>query len=216
MSYCATCDAAFYKDKQTVIVGGGDSAMEEAIFLAKFATKVTVVHRRSEFRASKIMLERARATPNIEFLTPYVVEEFRADGDGALPSVVLRNVETGEQRELPDAGTFIAIGHEPQSQIVAGQVRTDDEGYVITEGRSTRTGRPACSPRATSSTTPTARRSRRRARAARRRSTPSGTCATRRRSPRRPGCPRATWPRRSGPRRRRASRSASGAANRGK
>ncbi len=142
VSYCATCDAAFYKDKQTVIVGGGDSAMEEAIFLAKFATKVTVVHRRSEFRASKIMLERARATPNIEFLTPYVVEQFRADGDGTLPSVVLRNVETGEQLELPDAGTFIAIGHEPQSHIVAGQVRTDDEGYVITEGRSTRTGRP--------------------------------------------------------------------------
>jgi thioredoxin reductase (NADPH) len=142
VSYCATCDAAFFKDKQTVIVGGGDSAMEEAIFLAKFATKVSIVHRRGEFRASKIMLERARATPNIEFLTPYVVEEFRAEQNGALPSVLLRNVETGEPRELPDAGTFIAIGHEPQSQIVAGQVRTDDEGYVITEGRSTRTGRP--------------------------------------------------------------------------
>jgi thioredoxin reductase (NADPH) len=142
VSYCATCDAAFYKDKQTVIVGGGDSAMEEAIFLAKFATKVTVVHRRSEFRASKIMLERAKATPNIEFLTPYVVDEFRAAEDGALPSVILRHVETGEPVGLPDAGTFIAIGHEPQSQLVAGQVRTDDEGYVITEGRSTRTGRP--------------------------------------------------------------------------
>jgi thioredoxin reductase (NADPH) len=142
VSYCATCDAAFYKDKQTVIVGGGDSAMEEAIFLAKFATKVSIVHRRNEFRASKIMLERARATPNIEFLTPYVVEAFKAEQNGALPSVLLRNVETGEERELADAGTFIAIGHEPQSQLVAGQVRADDEGYVITEGRSTRTGRP--------------------------------------------------------------------------
>jgi thioredoxin reductase (NADPH) len=142
VSYCATCDAAFFKDKRTVIVGGGDSAMEEAIFLAKFATKVTVVHRRSEFRASKIMLERARTKENIEFLTPYVVDEFRAAEDGALPSVILRHVETGEPVELPDAGTFIAIGHEPQSQLVAGQVRADDEGYVITEGRSTRTGRP--------------------------------------------------------------------------
>jgi thioredoxin reductase (NADPH) len=142
VSYCATCDAAFYKDKQTVIVGGGDSAMEEAIFLAKFATKVSIVHRRNEFRASKIMLERARATPNVEFLTPYVVEAFKAEQNGALPSVLLRNVETGEERELADAGTFIAIGHEPQSQLVAGQIRADDEGYVITEGRSTRTGRP--------------------------------------------------------------------------
>ena len=142
VSYCATCDAAFFKDRNTVIVGGGDSAMEEAIFLAKFATKVTIVHRRAEFRASKIMLERARAAENIEFLTPYVVEEFAAQEDGSLPTARLRNVVTGETGELPDVGTFIAIGHEPQSQIVAGQVRTDDEGYVITEGRSTRTGLP--------------------------------------------------------------------------
>jgi thioredoxin reductase (NADPH) len=142
VSYCATCDAAFFKDKDTVIVGGGDSAMEEAIFLSKFARKVVIVHRRHEFRASKIMLERARAKDNIEFLTPYVVEEFRAAEGGALPTVRLRNVETGEETELPDVGTFIAIGHEPQAQLVAGQVETDDEGYVITEGRSTRTRRP--------------------------------------------------------------------------
>jgi thioredoxin reductase (NADPH) len=142
VSYCATCDAAFFKDKDTVIVGGGDSAMEEAIFLSKFARKVVIVHRRHEFRASKIMLERARAKDNIEFLTPYVVEEFRAAEGGALPTVRLRNVETGEETELPDVGTFIAIGHEPQSQLVAGQVETDDEGYVITEGRSTRTRLP--------------------------------------------------------------------------
>ena len=142
VSYCATCDAAFFKDKPTVIVGGGDSAMEEAIFLSKFASKVDVVHRRDEFRASKIMLERARAQDNIEFLTPYVVETFDA-GAGPFQRVArLRNVETGEERDLEIGGAFIAIGHEPQSQIVEGQVRTDDEGYVIVEDRSTRTGVP--------------------------------------------------------------------------
>jgi thioredoxin reductase (NADPH) len=142
VSYCATCDAAFFKDHPTIIVGGGDSAMEEAIFLAKFASKVYVVHRRSEFRASKIMLERARALENVEFLTPYVVEEIH-EGAGAFERVArLRDVESGETRELSIGGAFIAIGHEPQSGIVAGQVRTDDEGYVITEGRSTRTGVP--------------------------------------------------------------------------
>src|SRR3712207_2236990 len=98
VSYCATCDAAFFKDKSTVIVGGGDSAMEEAIFLAKFATKVTIVHRRHEFRASRIMLDRARAMDNIEFLTPYVVEEIVGQEDGCLPTARLRNVQTGEER----------------------------------------------------------------------------------------------------------------------
>jgi thioredoxin reductase (NADPH) len=138
VSYCATCDAAFYKDRTTIIVGGGDSAMEEAIFLAKFSSKVTIVNRRDEFRASKIMLERARATENIEFMTPYVVEEFVGQG-GVLCTARLRNTETGEERELPMAGAFIAIGHEPQSEIVRGIVPTDDGGYVITQGKSTRT-----------------------------------------------------------------------------
>jgi thioredoxin reductase (NADPH) len=142
VSYCATCDAAFFKDKQTIIVGGGDSAMEEAIFLAKFSSKVTIVHRREEFRASKIMLERARAIGNIEWLTPYVVEEFVAGGSGALGHARLRNVETGEERELPMDGAFIAVGHEPQSQLVSGVIDTDDEGYVITQGKSTRTNLP--------------------------------------------------------------------------
>jgi thioredoxin reductase (NADPH) len=142
VSYCATCDAAFFKGHDTVIVGGGDSAMEEAIFLAKFASKVYVVHRRNEFRASKIMLERARSMDNVEFLTPYVVETFD-EGEGPFARVArLRNVETGEQRELPIGGAFIAIGHEPQSEIVAGQVPTDDGGYLLTEGKSTRTGVP--------------------------------------------------------------------------
>ena len=142
VSYCATCDAAFYKDRTTIIVGGGDSAMEEAIFLAKFSSKVTIVNRRDEFRASKIMLERARSNENIEFLTPYVVEEFLPGEAGALDRAELVNVETGEKRELAMNGAFIAIGHVPQSEIVRGVVETDENGYVITEGRSTRTKRP--------------------------------------------------------------------------
>jgi thioredoxin reductase (NADPH) len=142
VSYCATCDAAFFKDRETIIVGGGDSAMEEAIFLAKFSSKVTIVHRRDEFRASKIMLERARSMENIEWLTPYVVEEFLAADDGALNRARVRNLETGEERELPMNGAFIAIGHEPQSEIVEGIVETDENGYVLTEGKSTRTNVP--------------------------------------------------------------------------
>jgi thioredoxin reductase (NADPH) len=142
VSYCATCDAAFFREAQTIIVGGGDSAMEEAIFLSKFAAKVTVVHRRDEFRASKIMLERARAQANIEFLTPYRVREFVAGDAGALGHAALVNTETGEELEIPATGTFVAVGHEPQSALVAGQIDVDENGYVITEGSSTRTNRP--------------------------------------------------------------------------
>ena len=142
VSYCATCDAAFFRDAQTVIVGGGDSAMEEAIFLSKFASKVTIVHRRQDFRASKIMLERARAQENIELLTPYTVSEFVAGENGALGHAHLVNTETGEERDVPVSGAFIAIGHEPQSAMVDGQVDVDDEGYVVTEARSTRTKLP--------------------------------------------------------------------------
>jgi thioredoxin reductase (NADPH) len=139
VSYCATCDAAFFRDAETIIVGGGDSAMEEAIFLSKFASKVTVVHRRDEFRASRIMLERARAHENIEFLTPYTVDEFIAGDHGGLATARLRNTETGETIERPMRGAFIAVGHEPQSQLVEGQAGTDEDGYVVTEGRSTKT-----------------------------------------------------------------------------
>jgi thioredoxin reductase (NADPH) len=142
VSYCATCDAAFFKDRPTMIAGGGDSAMEEAIFLSKFSSKVSIVHRRDEFRASQIMLDRARAIENIEFLTPYVAEEFLPAENGALGSARLRHVETGEQREIPVAGAFVAIGHEPQSGIVAGIVDADEDGYVAVEGRSTRTNVP--------------------------------------------------------------------------
>jgi thioredoxin reductase (NADPH) len=142
VSYCATCDAAFYRGAPTLIVGGGDSAMEEAMFLAKFARRVAVVHRRDEFRASKIMLERARALDNIDWITPYVVEEFAAGDDGALAVARLRHAEDGSQRELPISGAFIAIGHVPQSDIVQGQVETDPEGYVVARGRSTVTNVP--------------------------------------------------------------------------
>jgi thioredoxin reductase (NADPH) len=142
VSYCATCDAAFFRNVPTVIVGGGDSAMEEAMFLSKFAAKVAIVNRRDEFRASKIMLERARAIPNIEFLTPYVVEEFAPGENGSLKVARLRHTEDGSGREVEISGAFIAVGHEPQSQLVQGQVDTDASGYVITHGRSTLTNLP--------------------------------------------------------------------------
>ena len=143
VSYCATCDAAFFKSKPTVIVGGGDSAMEEAMFLSKFASKVAIVHRRPDFRASQIMLERARENENIELLTPYVVEAFTSDDDsGSLTTAKLRNVDDNSERDLEISGAFIAIGHVPQSEIVKGQIDVDNEGYVVTEGKSTRTNRP--------------------------------------------------------------------------
>ena len=141
VSYCATCDAAFFKQAPTIIVGGGDSAMEEAMFLSKFAAKVGIVHRRDEFRASKIMLERARALPNIEFVTPYVVEEFTGK-DNALTLAKLRNTVDGSTKELEITGAFIAVGHDPQSQLVRGQVDVAEEGYVITQGSSTLTNVP--------------------------------------------------------------------------
>ena len=142
VSYCATCDAAFFRGGETLIVGGGDSAMEEAIFLSKFASRVTIVHRRDGFRASKIMLERARAQDNVELLTPYTVKEFVASENGALGHAVLSNVDTDEEREIVVSGAFVAIGHDPQSAIVRDQIDTDENGYVLTEGKSTRTNRP--------------------------------------------------------------------------
>jgi thioredoxin reductase (NADPH) len=141
VSYCATCDAAFFKQAPTIIVGGGDSAMEEAMFLSKFAAKVDIVHRRDEFRASKIMLERARAIPNIEFLTPYAIDEFSGK-DKSLTLVRLRNTEDGSIKELEITGAFIAVGHDPQSQLVRGQVDLSEEGYVLTQGKSTLTNLP--------------------------------------------------------------------------
>lgn len=142
VSYCATCDAAFFKDADTVIVGGGDSAMEEAMFLAKFARSVTIVHRREEFRASAIMLDRARELQNIRWMTPYTVQEMAAGPGGALSHVRVRHVESGATEEIAASGVFVAIGHEPQSELVRGQVDLDENGYVRTQAGSTRTNLP--------------------------------------------------------------------------
>ena len=142
VSYCATCDAAFYRGAETIVVGGGDTAMEDATFLAKFAGKVDLVHRRDQFRASAIMLQRAEEMDNIELVTPYVVERFEAGDDGALAKAVLRHTGDGSSKELAIKGAFIAIGHRPNSQLVEGQVDMDEEGYVLVEGRSTRTKLP--------------------------------------------------------------------------
>jgi thioredoxin reductase (NADPH) len=142
VSYCATCDAAFFRDAETIVVGGGDTAMEDATFLAKFADKVTIVHRRDEFRASAIMLDRARQNDKIELLTPYVVERFEPGDGSTLEKAVLVNVEDGSKRELPVTGAFIAIGHRPNSQLVEGQLELDEQGYVQVESRSTRTSLP--------------------------------------------------------------------------
>ena len=130
ISYCATCDAAFYRSRKVIVMGGGDSAMEEAIFLSKFASTVTIVHRRDEFRASAIMLQRAREIENIEFLTPYAAERFEPGDDGALGKAVLRHSETGEQLDVEIDGVFVGIGHKPTSRIVEGQVPLDEDGYV--------------------------------------------------------------------------------------
>ena len=142
ISYCATCDAAFFREKKIMVVGGGDSAMEEAIFLSKFGTSVAVVHRRDEFRASQIMVDRAREIENVEFLTPYVLERFEAGEEGSLSRAVLKHMDTGEEKVVEVDGAFIAIGHQPQSEIVSGQVETDGDGYVLTEAKSTRTNVP--------------------------------------------------------------------------
>ncbi|MET0823497.1 MAG: thioredoxin-disulfide reductase [Solirubrobacterales bacterium] len=139
VSTCGVCDGAFFKDQKVVVVGGGDSAMEDAIFISKYASDLTIIHRRDEFRASQIMLNRARERDNIDFKTPFVPEEFIAGDDGKLRAVRLRNSETGETEEVEVGGAFVAIGHIPRSELVAGQVETDDDGYVLTEERSTRT-----------------------------------------------------------------------------
>ena len=140
VSYCATCDAAFFRDKRVLVVGGGDSAMEEAIFLSKFASTVTVVHRRNEFRASAIMLDRARQIDNVELLTPYVPE--RLEGDRAHERAVLRHAESGEERVVEAEGVFVAIGHRPNSDLVRDAIDVDEDGYVLTDAKSTRTSAP--------------------------------------------------------------------------
>jgi thioredoxin reductase (NADPH) len=142
VSYCAVCDAAFFRDKEVVVVGGGDSSMEEATFLAKFATKVTIVHRREEFRASQIMLDRARANEKIEFVTNAVVEEVLGEAEGQVTAVRLRDVNTDEVTELPAQGLFVAIGHDPNTKLFLDQLDHDEAGYLVPQDRSTATNVP--------------------------------------------------------------------------
>jgi thioredoxin reductase (NADPH) len=130
VSWCATCDGFFFRDQDIAVVGGGDTAMEEATFLTRFAKSVTVVHRRDSLRASKIMAERAAANPKIRWA--WNSEVAGIEGDTAVTGIRLRDTQTGDERQLPVGGLFIAIGHEPRSELVAGQVDLDDEGYILT------------------------------------------------------------------------------------
>ena len=140
VSYCATCDAAFFPDKHVVVVGGGDSAMEEATFLTRFAAKVTIVHRRDEFRASQIMLDRAHANDKIDWITNAVVEEVL--GDDRVTAVRMRDVITDETWEVEADGIFAAIGHDPNTSLFLDQLDHDDAGYLITKAGSTETNVP--------------------------------------------------------------------------
>jgi thioredoxin reductase (NADPH) len=140
VSACATCDAAFFGEKKVVVVGGGDSAMEEALFLTRFASSVVLVHRRDEFRASQIMLDRARAHEKIEFKTPYVVDEVL--GDMTVAGVRLRNLETDETEEIEAQGFFVAIGHDPNTSLFLDWLDHDEAGYLMTNGKTTETNIP--------------------------------------------------------------------------
>ena len=137
VSWCATCDGFFFRDQVIAVVGGGDSAMEEANFLTKFASKVVLIHRRKELRASKIMAERAKANPKIEFL--FNTEVIDVLGEDKVTALKLRNTVSGEESTRDFTGLFVAIGHLPRSELVRGQITTNSEGYVEVEGRSTRT-----------------------------------------------------------------------------
>jgi thioredoxin reductase (NADPH) len=140
VSACATCDGAFFKDKHIVVVGGGDSAFEESLFLTRFGFKVTLVHRRDEFRASQIMVDRARANEKIDFKTPYVVDEVL--GDQSLSGVRLRNSETGETEEVDAGALFVAIGHDPNTKLFLDQLDHDENGYLVTRPGTTETNVP--------------------------------------------------------------------------
>jgi thioredoxin reductase (NADPH) len=135
VTYCATCDGAFYRDKEIAVVGGGDSAMEEALFLTRFASKVHLIHRRDQFRASPIMVDRVHAHDQIDLVLDTVVEEML--GDPKLEGIRIRNVKTDETSVLPVEGVFVAIGHDPASELFLGQLDTDENGYILTEGNST-------------------------------------------------------------------------------
>jgi len=131
---CATCDGYFHRGKEVAVVGGGDTALEEAMFLTRFATRVNVIHRRNDFRASKIMVDRARQNDKIQFLTPYVVTDVLGADKGALESLLLSQVGNGKTMDLPVNGLFVAIGHEPNTAVFKGQLEMDDAGYLISRG----------------------------------------------------------------------------------
>ena len=137
VSWCATCDGAFFRNKEIAVVGGGDSAMEEATFLSRFASKVTVIHRRDELRASAIMAGRAERDPKIEFAWNSSVSAI--GGENSVESITLTDTVTGETREVPMQGLFIAVGHDPRNELIKGAVELDDEGYVLTHQDSTGT-----------------------------------------------------------------------------
>ncbi len=138
VSTCATCDGYFFRDRDIIVVGGGDTAMEEATYLTKFAKQVTLVHRRNEFRASKIMLDRARANAKIRFMTPYAIEEVHDMSKKSVELVTLRNTETNERTKVAVEGVFVAIGHEPNTKVFVGQLKMDEAGYILThEGTKT-------------------------------------------------------------------------------
>lgn len=137
VSYCATCDGFFFKEKELIVVGGGDSAMEEALFLTRFASKVTVVHRRDQLRASKVMAQRAKANPKIQFVWDSKVVEIK--GDQSVTGVLVENIKTSERNEIPAQGVFVAVGHDPRSALFVDHLRLDQAGYISVDEPGTAT-----------------------------------------------------------------------------